>query len=285
MIDGDGCTLWIDGSWRHCCDLHDFHYDALYDKLWADIELYKCVADTGYPIIAIVMFIGVTLFGSLFYYRRDKVINLSKKSILEIASHEGLCRSSYRDSVGVLTWSMGITNATGHKVERYLANPQTLERCLEVYLWALQKYVNDVDQTFKGYNLTEAQRAAAISFHYNTGAIKRATWVKEWKEGKVQKAKLSIMDWNKPSEIIGRRKKERDLFFDGKWSGDGTVTEYEATAKGQLIFKSAKKTNISEALNKVLSHQYDKDNASSSSKTNIVSIIINLIKSIFGVKK
>ena len=49
-------------------------------------------------------------------------------------------------------------------MERYLGKPQTLEHCLSIYLWALQKYVNDVDSTFKGYKLTEAQRAAAVSF-------------------------------------------------------------------------------------------------------------------------
>lgn len=53
-----------------------------------------------------------------------------------------------------------------------------------------------------------------------------------WKAGKVAEAKLAIMNWVKPPEIKGRREAERDLFFDGKWSNNGIMTEYtRLTAK------------------------------------------------------
>lgn len=71
---GNGCTLWIDGwagsSWRHCCDLHDLAYLAGADKIQSDLELALCVAQTGHGAMALVMLVGVTLFGWLFYRRR-----------------------------------------------------------------------------------------------------------------------------------------------------------------------------------------------------------------------
>jgi hypothetical protein len=41
---------------------------------------------------------------------------------LEVAAHEALIRQAYNDSVGVLTLCMGMTNATGHRLERCSAN-------------------------------------------------------------------------------------------------------------------------------------------------------------------
>ena len=146
----------------------------------------------------------------------------------ELIAHEGLVREAYRDSVGIWTWGIGVTSASGHKVHpRYVDNPQTLKRVFEVFEWLLrQKYVPSVDAAFQGHTLSEAQFAAALSFHYNTGGIQRATWVREWKAGNIDRARQTFMNWSKPPEIIPRRAKERDLFFDGTWSHDGKATEY-----------------------------------------------------------
>lgn len=179
-------------------------------------------------------------------------MKITPKVALELASHEGLVRQAYKDSVGVWTWSIGITNASGHNVDRYINNPQPLQKCLDVYVWVLEKYANDVRKVFKDKPLNEHQFAAAVSFHYNTGAISRASWVKKWLAGDVAGAKKDFMNWSKPKEIIPRRQKERELFFDGKWSNNGTVTEYtRVKANGQIDWTSAKKTNIKDAMDKV----------------------------------
>lgn len=179
-------------------------------------------------------------------------MKITARTALELASHEGLVRQAYKDSVGVWTWSIGITNASGHNVDRYINKPQTIEKCLDVYVWALEKYANDVRKVFASKPLNEAQFSAAVSFHYNTGAIARAAWVKKWLSGDIAGAKKSFMDWSKPKEIIPRRQKERDLFFDGKWSNNGTVTEYtRVKANGQLDWSSAKRTNIADDMQRV----------------------------------
>lgn len=147
---------------------------------------------------------------------------LTVRVALELISHEAIVQEAYKDSVGVWTWGVGVTNASGHNIDRYKDNPQSIVECLRVYIWLLRtKYIPAVVKTFADVTLTEAQFAAALSFHYNTEAIASASWVRLWKAGKIVEARASIMEWRKPASIIERREKERDLFFDGKWSGDG----------------------------------------------------------------
>jgi lysozyme len=143
---------------------------------------------------------------------------------LELIEHEAIVQEAYKDSEGIWTWGVGVTNASGHNIDRYRDNPQTIARCIEIYLWLCQKkYGPEVIEAFKSHALTESQFAAALSFHYNTGAIGRASWVSAFLRGDIAEARERFMDWRRPSSIIERRKKERDLFFDGKWSQTGTA--------------------------------------------------------------
>lgn len=174
-------------------------------------------------------------------------MKVTRRVALEVVHHEGIVREAYKDSVGVWTWSVGLTNSSGHNVERYIDKPQSLEHCLGVFVWALDNYADAVRKAFPG-GLTEEQFAAALSFHWNTGAISTATWVKQWNAGDQSKARKSIMNWKSPPEIIPRRKAERDLFFDGKWSGTGMVTEYPVTASHTPAWNLAKRVDISDAL-------------------------------------
>lgn len=178
-------------------------------------------------------------------------LQISKRGALELITHEGAVLSAYKDSVGVWTWGIGITDASGHSVGRYRNKPQTLERVLEVYLWALRRYETDVIEAFAPMRLKEHQLAAAVSFHYNTGGIKRASWVDKFKSGDIAGAKRSFMNWKKPEEIIPRRKAERDLFFDGKWGNKTTITIWGVHANGNVNWASRKSVDASKALDAV----------------------------------
>lgn len=176
-------------------------------------------------------------------------MTLTYRAALEIAAHEALVRQTYKDSVGVLTWCVGMTNATGHKVERYIRKPAPLQHCMNVFVWALRAYARQVDEAFAGHRLNEHQYAAALSFHWNTGAIKRAAWVQHWKAGRVAEARAAFMNWVTPKEITGRRQKERDLFFDGRWAGDGTMVEYTRVRPNMTPdWSSAKRVSVQEEL-------------------------------------
>jgi GH24 family phage-related lysozyme (muramidase) len=184
-------------------------------------------------------------------------IAIDEKSALEIISHEAIIRQAYKDSKGIWTWGPGITSASGHSVERYIGNPQPMERVLEVFLWLLNtKYVPDVLQAFEGVTLTRAQFTAAVSFHWNTGAIKRASWVKSFKEGKKLLAFEQFLLYKRPPEIIARRKRERDLFFENKWHNDGRATEFtQVNRKGYPVWSSAKKVDVRPMLKKLMAPQ------------------------------
>ena len=58
---------------------------------------------------------------------------LTVKILGEIVSHEAIIREAYKDSKGIWTWSVGITSASGHGVERYKDSPQPLDKCLLAY--------------------------------------------------------------------------------------------------------------------------------------------------------
>ena len=149
---------------------------------------------------------------------------LTVRGAAEVVSHEAIVREAYKDSVGVWTWSVGLTKSSGVDPMVYKDNPASVETCLQAYVNRLNAvYVPAVLKAFGTTALSEAQFAAAVSFHYNTGAIAKADWVKSYINGSVTKARHEFMNWSKPSEIIPRREAERDLFFDGKWSGDGTA--------------------------------------------------------------
>lgn len=175
---------------------------------------------------------------------------LTKRALLELAYHEGMTLEAYKDSVGVWTWGIGVTNKSGHIVfPRYKDNPSSPKKVIDVFKWLVtNKYLPDVLEAFE-VPLSEEQLAAALSFHYNTGAIKRASWVKSFNKGDFELARKQIMNWRSPPEIIPRREAERDLFFDGKWSGDGTTVLYSVRKPSYSPnWGSAKRIDISKEL-------------------------------------
>lgn len=177
---------------------------------------------------------------------------LTYRIAMEVASHEAIVRQAYKDSVGVWTWSVGLTGATGHNVTRYIGKPQSLERCLDVYVWALNNYAEAVRAEFAGHDLTEEQFGAALSFHWNTGAIRSASWPDLWKEGRLADARKSFLSWRKPASIIGRREAEAALFFDGVWSSTGQVPEYGVTANHTPAWSSRKLVDVEAPLRALL---------------------------------
>lgn len=159
----------------------------------------------------------------------DPASPLTVRGALEIVSHEAIVQEAYQDSGGVWTWGIGVTNASGHEVfPRYKDNPQPIQQCLEVYIWLLRKnYIPDVLKAFAGRALTEAQFAAALSFHYNTGAIGKSDWVRLWLNGKAQDARQFLEShYLNGGVLTGRRKAESALFFDGQWSNNGRVSVF-----------------------------------------------------------
>lgn len=169
---------------------------------------------------------------------------LTQRGMLELAFQEGVVLEWYLDSANVGSWGLGVTNASGIDVRKYKDKPAPLQECLDVACALLDsKYVPDVRRAFGSYKLSEAQLTAAVSFHWNTGAILRATWVQLVIKGDYVGARKSFMLWKNPPEIVERRTREAELFFDNVWSNNGKVPVFPVRkpsyqpdfSKGKLV--------------------------------------------------
>ena len=171
------------------------------------------------------------------------MLKTSQRGLAEIAAHEAIVLSPYLDSAGV--WTVGI----GHTANAGNPDPETERRefsmseIMDIFARDIEKFEARVRKAF-GRNLTQEQFDAAVSFDFNTGGIHSATWVKRFNQGKDVQARKAFMAWCKPREIIPRRQKECDLFFDGKYSGDGRVTIYRATPSGKVIWNNRRRSAL-----------------------------------------
>jgi lysozyme len=166
------------------------------------------------------------------------LVQLTARAALELVDKEAIVLEWYLDSAKppVGTWGVGVTDLSGHKVARYKDNPQTIERVLEIYVWLLRtKYAPDVVKAFKGHTLTEAEFAAALSFHYNTGAIGRTDWVKLFLSGNRAASRDHLEEHytndttnngKNDGMLTPRRRAEAALFFDGLWAQRKVATIY-----------------------------------------------------------
>lgn len=175
------------------------------------------------------------------------MMKVSKQGLAEIAAHEGIVLSPYLDSVGVWTIGLGHTKAAGSP-DPQGADTITLKQAFEIFSCDIEKFESGVNREFEGCQLTQEQFDAAVSFHYNTGGIQRASWVKHVKNGDMTTARKSFMAWSKPKSIIERRQKECDLFFTGEYTSNGFAMVFPANKSGKVLWSEGKSMNVIDAL-------------------------------------
>ena len=177
----------------------------------------------------------------------------SDKGIAALMQHEGIVPGPYFDSVGVQTYGVGHTAAAGDPDPANMpaGMPEDLDkelrRVMDVFGTDLIKYEADVDRAIT-VPVTQHEFDAAVSFHYNTGAIGTATWVKTLNGGDRAKAAAQIMNWSKPPEIIPRREAEQRLFRDGVYP-DGQIVVWQVNTSRHVIWSPARTLSQDEALN------------------------------------
>ncbi len=81
----------------------------------------------------------------------------------------------------------------------------------------LERFAADVDRALGDAETSRNQFDALVSFHYNTGAIARATLTKRHREGNVQAAKREFSRWTRAGGkvlrgLIRRRAAEAALY-------------------------------------------------------------------------
>jgi lysozyme len=168
----------------------------------------------------------------------------SDKGIAELAGHEAIVLAPYKDSVGVWTWGIGHTKAAGNPDPLSLpkAKDQPLKAALDTFRRDIAKYEADVNAVVK-VPLKQHQFDALVSWHFNTGAVRKASLIKKLNASDYEGAAKGLMDWNKPPEMRGRRQAEQRLFRTGQY-GDGMASVYPADASGRVLWSKGKRLNV-----------------------------------------
>lgn len=154
-------------------------------------------------------------------------MQLSDKGLAFLEAHEGVVLKAYRDPVGVWTIGAGLTSASG--VVR--VTPGLIisrEEAGDLLRQALRRnYEPAVASAMPGARQHEAD--AGISFHFNTGAIGRATWVKRWRSKAVPAlVRAGLMAWVKGGGKVlpglkRRRAEEAVMLLEGRYVGVSTA--------------------------------------------------------------
>jgi len=173
------------------------------------------------------------------------MLTISGKGRNVIKAFEGCSLRAYRDSVGVWTIGFGITNMDKNipwKVQAGLTITQA-EADTELDKSLADNYEPAVRRALP--DCTQPQFDAGDSFHFNTGAIGRATWPRLVNAKDMAGARLSIMSWNKAggSVLAGltrRRKREWSMIESGDYGVEGndhtpTVITRNEDGSGPLV--------------------------------------------------
>mgnify|MGYP006921330249 CR=1 FL=1 len=176
----------------------------------------------------------------------------SDAGLFALAMHEGIVPGPYRDSVGVFTYGIGHTVGAGYPdpVKMQRGMPSNLDAALrdvfDLFRRDIAKYEAGVNRAVK-VPVSQAQFDALVSFHYNTGAIAKASFVKKLNAGDTIGAAAGMMAWSKPAEIIPRRKAEQRLFAHGVYP-TGQVTVWKVDGNGKVIWKPVRQLTKDQVL-------------------------------------
>lgn len=174
-------------------------------------------------------------------------MKMSTEGLIALIGHEGIVLSRYYDSVGVATIGVGHTAAAGGINPKTFTGTLSMQQAIDLLRADIAKYERDVSNAVK-VPLKQHEFDALVSFHYNTGAIGKASFVKKLNAGDRAGAIKGIMDWRKPAEIIPRRTAERDLFKTGIYPAP-LATAYPADSNGKVLWGKGSRVNVRDLLN------------------------------------
>ena len=166
---------------------------------------------------------------------------------LAILGDEAIVLTRYKDSAGIWTIGAGVTDAAGAEIKPSKFKGEiTLTQAFDMFERVLVKYEKAVNRAVK-VPLKQHQFDALVSFHYNTGAIARASLTKKLNRGDRVGASEGLLAWNKAGGkvnkgLVRRREAEKHLFDTGLY-GDGQVSLYRATSRGKVIWSSGRRVN------------------------------------------
>lgn len=216
-------------------------------------------------------------------------MKLSERGLMALIAHEGIVQSKYYDSVGVATIGVGHTKAAGGVNPDTFTGKMSIAEVFDLLRADVAKYEAAVDRAVK-VPVKQNQFDALVSFHYNTGAIAKASLVKKLNAGDFEGAAAGFDAWVKPPEIKPRRMAEKALFKSGIYP-EPFATIYPASPQGKVLWNSGKRVDLRKELGvstvspQVPSPEPGPSPPELSGNSGLLGAIIKFIISIIGVKK
>ncbi|MCB5204236.1 hypothetical protein LH464_17355 [Neorhizobium sp. T786] len=135
--------------------------------------------------------------------------------------HEGVVLRAYRCAAGDLTIGAGLTTASGVVTVKPGMTITAEENDRLVDLALSKNYVPGVLKAL-GSSASQDALDGGTSFHYNTGAIGRASWVKDFRAGNSAGTRKGLAAWKKGGGkvlpgLVRRRAEEADVILLGKY--------------------------------------------------------------------
>ncbi len=163
-------------------------------------------------------------------------MDISEPGIAMLEAEEGVVLRAYRCPAGVWTIGAGLTAASGVVTPRagMVITPVEASALLAK---ALEKnYEPAVDRAMWPGRPVQHEFDAGVMFHFNTGAIGRASWVRAWIRDNADAARRGLMAWNKGGGkvlpgLVKRREREADLLLKGVYT-PGKARRAAVTANG-----------------------------------------------------
>lgn len=147
----------------------------------------------------------------------------SAEGIAYIESIEGVVLKAYRDPVGIWTIGGGLTAASG-VIDPKPGMVISQEEASRLMAKALKlKYEPAVVAAMPGAKQHEFD--GGVSFHWNTGAIRKASWVTSWNARDWDEVERRLLLWNKGGGrvlpgLVRRRKEEFAIIRFGSYPGN-----------------------------------------------------------------
>lgn len=182
---------------------------------------------------------------------------LSRRGAFKIAVSEGMVPAPYYDVVGVLTYGVGHTRPAGAPDPRSIpmafpkgeALEAAMVRSWQVYRKDMAKFTADVVSEL-GPDLKQHELDGWVSFHFNTGGIRRTSAVAKWKAGDKDGAMRVLNQWvngtvngrkTRLQALVTRRRQESDLILTGQYPG-GTLPIWRTNGAGRVSYSNPVKT-------------------------------------------
>ena len=150
-------------------------------------------------------------------------MRISEAGIAMLEAEEGVVLRAYRCPAGVWTIGAGLTAASG-VVTPHAGMVITAHDASDLLTKALARnYEPAVARAMAKGLPVQHEFDAGVMFHFNTGAIGRASWVKAWIADNAAVARKGLAAWNKGGGkvlpgLVKRREREADLLLKGVYA-------------------------------------------------------------------